>query len=101
MVYYVHSIARKWNLEAAEQMLKAVSAKPRRTLRSETLKIATYSLSLSHSLQSLKTRAMWNVDNLEKWDAPQALREYLPYGLMGYDNDGSPGKWRDFTITKI
>lgn len=47
MVYYVHSIARKWNLEAAEQMLKAVSAKSGRTLRSETLKIATYSLSLS------------------------------------------------------
>lgn len=38
---------------------------------------------------------MWNVDNLEKWDAPQALREYLPYGLMGYDNEGSPGKLRD------
>ncbi|KAL7732747.1 hypothetical protein ACLKA6_005890 [Drosophila palustris] len=54
--------ARKWNLDAAEKMLKA----------------------------SLKTRAMWNVDNIEKWDAPQALREYLPYGLMGYDNEGSP-----------
>lgn len=38
---------------------------------------------------------MWNVDNLEKWDAPQALREYLPYGLMGFDNEGSPGKLRD------
>ncbi|EDV96418.1 SEC14-like protein 2 [Drosophila grimshawi] len=54
--------ARKWNIEAAEKMLKA----------------------------SLKTRAMWNVDNIEKWDAPQALREYLPYGIMGYDNEGSP-----------
>ncbi|XP_016934138.3 SEC14-like protein 2 [Drosophila suzukii] len=54
--------ARKWNLEAAEKMLRA----------------------------SLKTRAMWNVDNIEKWDPPRALQEYLPYGLMGYDNEGSP-----------
>ncbi|XP_030565422.1 SEC14-like protein 2 [Drosophila novamexicana] len=54
--------ARKWNLDAAEKMLKAC----------------------------LKTRAMWNVDNIEKWDAPQALREYLPYGIMGYDKEGSP-----------
>ncbi|XP_062137538.1 SEC14-like protein 2 [Drosophila sulfurigaster albostrigata] len=54
--------ARKWNLDAAEKMLRAC----------------------------LKTRAMWNVDNIEKWEAPQALREYLPYGLMGYDNEGSP-----------
>jgi len=34
---------------------------------------------------------MWNVDNIEKWDPPKALQEYLPYGLMGYDNEGSPG----------
>ncbi|KAH8297720.1 hypothetical protein KR054_006516, partial [Drosophila jambulina] len=54
--------ARKWNLDAAEKMLRA----------------------------SLKTRAMWNVDNIEKWDPPRALREYLPYGLMGYDKEGSP-----------
>ncbi|KAH8315764.1 hypothetical protein KR067_001072 [Drosophila pandora] len=39
---------------------------------------------------NLKTRAMWNVDNIEKWDPPKALQEYLPYGLMGYDNEGSP-----------
>ncbi|KAH8380316.1 hypothetical protein KR009_009926, partial [Drosophila setifemur] len=55
--------ARKWNMEAAEKMLRA----------------------------SLKTRAMWNVDNIEKWDPPRALQEFLPYGLMGYDNEGSPG----------
>ncbi|KAH8234618.1 hypothetical protein KR032_000737, partial [Drosophila birchii] len=54
--------ARKWNLDAAEKMLRA----------------------------SLKTRAMWNVDNIEKWDPPRALQEYLPYGLMGYDKEGSP-----------
>lgn len=54
--------ARKWNPEAAEKMLRA----------------------------NLKTRAMWNVDNLEKWDIPVALKEYLPYGLIGYDKEGSP-----------
>ncbi|XP_011180658.1 SEC14-like protein 2 [Zeugodacus cucurbitae] len=54
--------ARKWNPDAAEEMLRA----------------------------SLKTRAMWNVDNMEKWDVPRALREYLPYGHIGYDNEGSP-----------
>ncbi|KAH8303810.1 hypothetical protein KR018_008189, partial [Drosophila ironensis] len=54
--------ARKWNMDAAEKMLRA----------------------------SLKTRAMWNVDNIEKWDPPKALQEYLPYGLLGYDNEGSP-----------
>jgi len=54
--------ARKWNQDAAEKMLRA----------------------------SLKNRAMWNVDNLEKWTPPKALREYLPYGLVGHDNEGSP-----------
>ncbi|XP_017028035.1 SEC14-like protein 2 [Drosophila kikkawai] len=54
--------ARKWNMDAAEKMLRA----------------------------SLKTRSMWNVDNIEKWDPPRALQEYLPYGLMGYDKEGSP-----------
>lgn len=47
MACYVHSLARKWNLEAAEQMLKAVSAESGRPLRSETLKI---SLALSPTL---------------------------------------------------
>ncbi|XP_037808308.1 SEC14-like protein 2 [Lucilia sericata] len=54
--------ARKWNPENAEKMLRA----------------------------SLKTRAMWNVDSLEKWEAPKALKEYLPYGMVGFDNEGSP-----------
>ncbi|XP_030380121.1 SEC14-like protein 2 [Scaptodrosophila lebanonensis] len=54
--------ARKWNLEAAEKMLRA----------------------------SLKTRGTWNVDHIESWDVPKALREYMPYGLIGNDNDGSP-----------
>ena len=35
---------------------------------------------------------MYNVDNLDKWVVPQPLLEYLPYGMMGYDNEGSPGK---------
>ncbi|TMW50710.1 hypothetical protein DOY81_004210 [Sarcophaga bullata] len=54
--------ARKWDPEQAEKMLRA----------------------------SLKTRAMWNVESLEKWDAPKALKEYLPYGMVGFDNEGSP-----------
>ncbi|XP_037932870.1 SEC14-like protein 2, partial [Teleopsis dalmanni] len=54
--------ARKWNIEAAEKMLRA----------------------------SFLMRATLNVDNLDKWDAPKALKEYLPYGLVGYDNEGSP-----------
>ena len=44
-------------------------------------------------MQSLKTRAMWNVESLEKWDAPKALKEYLPYGMVGFDNEGSPSKF--------
>ncbi|KAI9587967.1 SEC14-like protein 2 isoform 3-T4 [Glossina fuscipes fuscipes] len=54
--------ARKWNIAAAERMLRA----------------------------SLKTRAMWNVDTLETWNAPKALQEYVPTGMVGFDKEGSP-----------
>ncbi|KAH8395097.1 hypothetical protein KR215_010134, partial [Drosophila sulfurigaster] len=74
--------ARKWNLDAAEKMLRAVSRNAHSIIK--------LNYSVPSLLQCLKTRAMWNVDNIEKWEAPQALREYLPYGLMGYDNEGSP-----------
>uniref|UniRef100_A0A1A9WBT1 CRAL-TRIO domain-containing protein n=1 Tax=Glossina brevipalpis TaxID=37001 RepID=A0A1A9WBT1_9MUSC len=42
--------------------------------------------------QSLKTRDMWNMDTLETWNAPKALREYVPCGMVGFDKEGSPGK---------
>lgn len=34
---------------------------------------------------------MWNVDNLDKWEPPKVLKDYLPYGMVGFDNEGSPG----------
>lgn len=83
-ISFCSKTARKWNLEAAEKMLRAVSK--------STITMNGYNrLDFIITLQSLKTRAMWNVDNIEKWDPPKALQEYLPYGLMGYDNEGSPG----------
>lgn len=54
--------ARKWNVEAAEKMLRT----------------------------SLKTRAMWNVDNIDKWDCPKVLIDYTPSGVVGFDKEGSP-----------
>jgi len=31
-----------------------------------------------------------NLANLEKWDAPDVLKKYIPYGLTGVDNEGCP-----------
>lgn len=42
--------------------------------------------------QALKNRISVNIDSLEKWEAPEALRKYLPYGVIGHDNDGAPSK---------
>lgn len=46
----------------------------------------------------MKMRAMWNVDNLHKWEAPLVLQKYLPFGMIGYDNELSPGKVFIFRI---
>uniref|UniRef100_A0A1I8PW55 CRAL-TRIO domain-containing protein n=1 Tax=Stomoxys calcitrans TaxID=35570 RepID=A0A1I8PW55_STOCA len=54
--------ARKWDMDAAEKMLR----------------------------HALKNRISVNIDSLEKWDAPEALKKYLPYGIIGHDNDGAP-----------
>ncbi|XP_075163584.1 SEC14-like protein 2 [Haematobia irritans] len=54
--------ARKWDLEAAEKMLR----------------------------NAVKNRISVNIESLEKWEAPEALRKYLPYGIIGHDNDGAP-----------
>jgi hypothetical protein len=40
----------------------------------------------------LEWRKQWDADNLSNWDPPQVLKDYMPYGLSGYDKDGAPGK---------
>lgn len=42
--------------------------------------------------QSLEWRKKWDADNLLEWDPPQIFKDYLPYGLSGFDKDGAPGK---------
>ncbi|XP_055629131.1 SEC14-like protein 2 [Toxorhynchites rutilus septentrionalis] len=54
--------ARSWNPEAAEKMLR----------------------------ESMKFRERWNADEIDKWPTPQILRELFPYGVSGFDKDGSP-----------
>ncbi|XP_037907068.1 SEC14-like protein 2 isoform X2 [Hermetia illucens] len=51
--------ARKWNIEAAEKMLRSAH----------------------------RNKQTWIGTN---WKEPQVLKEYLPYGLIGCDNEGSP-----------
>lgn len=54
--------ARKWDPIAAEKMLR----------------------------ESMEWRKQWEVDKLPEWDPPQVLKDYLPHGLCGFDNDGAP-----------
>ncbi|KAH0954641.1 hypothetical protein HN011_003763 [Eciton burchellii] len=54
--------ARKWDPTEAEKMLR----------------------------NSLEWRKQWDADNLSNWDPPQVLKDYMPYGLSGYDKDGAP-----------
>ncbi|KAG5322252.1 S14L2 protein, partial [Pseudoatta argentina] len=54
--------ARKWNSTAAEKMLR----------------------------DSLEWRKRWDADNLDKWEIPEIIKPYLPYGLSGFDKDGAP-----------
>ncbi|XP_005186220.1 SEC14-like protein 2 [Musca domestica] len=54
--------ARKWDVDAAEKMLR----------------------------NAMKNRISINIDSLDKWEAPEVLRKYLPYGVVGYDKEGSP-----------
>lgn len=54
--------ARKWDPTAAEKMLR----------------------------DSLNWRKHWDADNLSDWDLPQSVKNYLPYGLCGFDKDGAP-----------
>lgn len=40
----------------------------------------------------MEWRKQWDTDNLPDWDPPQVLKDFLPYGLSGFDKDGAPGK---------
>lgn len=40
--------------------------------------------------QSFKARIMWNVDNLDKWDCPKVLIDFVPQGMIGHDKEGAP-----------
>ncbi|XP_058795807.1 SEC14-like protein 2 isoform X2 [Phymastichus coffea] len=54
--------ARKWDLVAAEKMLR----------------------------DSMEWRKRWDVDKLNEWEVPKLLIDYLPHGLSGFDKDGAP-----------
>ncbi|KAL6265077.1 hypothetical protein P5V15_005168 [Pogonomyrmex californicus] len=54
--------ARKWDPIAAEKMLR----------------------------DSMEWRKQWDADNLCNWDIPEGIKNYLPYGLSGFDKDGAP-----------
>lgn len=38
----------------------------------------------------MEWRERWNADKLDTWDPPQILKDYLPFGLSGFDKDGAP-----------
>ncbi|XP_011873997.1 PREDICTED: SEC14-like protein 2 isoform X2 [Vollenhovia emeryi] len=41
-------------------------------------------------MKSMEWRKKWDADNLDNWDLPEVLKNYLPYGLCGFDKDGAP-----------
>jgi hypothetical protein len=42
-------------------------------------------------LQSLKWREQWEVEKLRDWEPPEVFQKYYPYGISGFDKEGSPG----------
>ena len=41
-----------------------------------------------------KWRIQWNVDNVLDWKVPEAFEKYAPYGMSGFDKEGSPSNFR-------
>lgn len=41
----------------------------------------------------MKWRERWNVDNILDWKTPQALADYSPHGISGFDKEGSPSNF--------
>lgn len=46
-----------------------------------------------HFLKAHRNKQTWIGTN---WKEPQVLKEYLPYGLIGCDNEGSPSKYTNW-----
>lgn len=107
-------IARNWDADAAEKMLREVCLKQSNTenyllnvwkMKREWKKVYCNSIThhkfyLNRSFflllffsQSMKWRERWNVDNILDWKTPQALDEYSPHGISGFDKEGSPSNF--------
>ncbi|GFG29476.1 hypothetical protein Cfor_02865, partial [Coptotermes formosanus] len=39
---------------------------------------------------SLKWREQWEVEKLRDWEPPEVFQKYYPYGISGFDKEGSP-----------
>lgn len=35
-------------------------------------------------------RQLWEIDDLSNWNEPEVYKNYYPYGLAGFDKEGSP-----------
>lgn len=77
--------ARNWDAEAAEKMLRDVS------WFGEVAKSKFVGTFRIH-FQSMKWRERWDLDGISNWKAPTPLIDYCPYGLSGFDKEGSPSE---------
>lgn len=78
-------VARQWNPEAAEKMLRQVWKQNKKKIKIDE----SFTLPF---LQSLQWRQQWEVDTaLKTWKPPEPLVSYVPWGLTGYDVDKAPG----------
>lgn len=73
--------ARQWNPDNAEKMLREV--------KTSRLNLMQFFIELV-SLQSLKWREKWGVDDIESWESPAVFKDFIPHGTTGFDKEGSP-----------
>lgn len=45
---------------------------------------------MNDTLQSMKWREKWGVDDIASWVAPEVFKLYIPNGTTGFDREGSP-----------
>ena len=84
-------VARNFDLDQAEKMLRSVTESRRSTGHcGSVLFVSFLKSSRPCTLQSLEWRKANEIDTIVNWDPPEVLVKYLPVNIVGRDKFGCP-----------